>query len=297
MDENQPIDADALYDAAMAPESPKDVGAEGTINSSPATEGGNTEPTTTPVSEGNSTFSITHKGKELTLDDEKYKGYAQKGYDYETKMHQFRVDQKLFEQKQEQAKEQYDQIKQIDDYAKANPQFNQLIQDQWAQIQAGNIPEMNPQTEVQVLKSQIGQIMESMNSQKESQEARRVAELEASQEGAISKYKDANKSMDWETKDAEGNTLEDRIGHAMLEKGVKDFNIMADSFLLKQHMASKTLEGKESAAKAIQKNNKLGLGKVTEQSTLGVKKGEDFRNKSYDDLTKEAFAELGIDYG
>ena len=294
MEENQPIDVDALYDAAMAPESPKESGAEGTIDTPAANEDGNTEPTTAP---GSDKFSITHKGKELSLDDEKYKGYAQKGYDYETKMHQFRVDQKLFEQKQEQSKEQYDQIKQIDDYAKANPQFNQLIQDQWAQIQAGNVPEMNPQTEVQVLKTQMSQLMDSMNSQKEGLENRRVAELEASQEGAISKYKDDNKSMDWETKDAEGNTLEDRIGHAMLEKGVRDFDIMANSFLLKQHLASKTLEGKESAAKAIQKNNKLGLGKVTERSTLGVKKGEDFRNKSYDDLTKEAFAELGIDYG
>jgi len=69
---------------------------------------------------------------------------------------------------------------------------------------------------------------------------------------------------------------------------------MADHFLKDQLMQRNSIESKEAAAKGIQKATKLGLGKVTPNPTMAVKPAESIRSKSYDQLTAEALAELGI---
>lgn len=285
------FDVDALIAEIGSPEAAPEAPSEGTISDAQAeTPEDKAADAETPA---DSAFSLTYKGKELGLTEDRYKAYAQKGKDYETKMHDFRVERKLFEAERDKHKESHANIIEINDYTEANPAFQKLIQDQWALIQSGQTPPMEPQTEVQVLKHQMAQLMETMGSQKEGIEARRVAELEATQEGAISKYREEHSSMDWETKDDDGQTLEDRIGQSMLDNGVKDFRIMADSLLLKEHMSRKVIEGKESAAKGIQKATKLGLGKVTAESQQSIKKAEDISKKSYDQLMAEAIAEMG----
>jgi len=285
------LDVDALIAEIGSPDAAPEAPGEGTISDAQAETAEGAAADKADSTEAGRTLS--YKGKELSLDDDKYKAYAQKGYDYEKKMHDFRVERKLFEREKSESKDKYSELKEINDYAEANPQFQKLIQDQWALIQSGQGQQMEPQTEVQVLKHQMAQLMETMSSQKENMEARRVAEMEATQEGTIAKYREEHSSMDWESKDDEGQTLEDRIGHAMLDNGVKDFRIMADSLLLKEHMSRTALAGKESAAKGIQKANKLGLGKVTAESQAKVKQAEDISKKSYDQLMQEAIAEMG----
>jgi len=284
-------DVQALVDSAMAPEPSPEVSPEGGISENTAettTEGEGSE----PAPEGGRT--ITYKGKEISMDDDKYRSLAQQGHDYSTKMHQHRVDRKLFEQEREKFNTSMGELQQINDYAKANPAFEQLIQREWAKVnEEGYQPE--PQNDVQLLQHQVRTLMEQVNGQNQANENRRVAEIEASQETTISTYKEDHSDLDWETKDAEGNSLEDRITHAMLDNGVKDFNIMADSFLLKEIQSRNSIASKEAAAKNIQKANKLGLGKVTPKSTMGVKQTESISNKSYDQLLTEGMAELGIE--
>jgi hypothetical protein len=278
----------------MAPEPSPEVSSEGAIPDTQAettTEAG-AEATTEPAAEGGRT--ITYKGKELSMDDDKYRSLAQQGHDYNTKMHQARVDRKLFEQEREQFKTTMGELQEINDYAKANPAFEQLIQREWAKVQTEGY-QPDPQSDVQMLQNQVRTLMDQVNSQSQANENRRIAEMEAGQETTIANYKENHSELDWATKDAEGNSLEDRITHAMLDNGVKDFNIMADSFLLKEIQSRNTMESKEAAAKNIQKATKLGLGKVTPKSTMGVKASESISNKSYDELLSEGLAELGIE--
>lgn len=280
---------EALVESAMAPESSPEASTEGGIpgNDVPATEGA-----AEAAAEGGR--ALIHKGKELSMDDDKFKMYAQKGYDYEDKMHQARVDRKLFDQERETFNTEMGDLRQINDYAKQNPAFEQLIQREWAKVQQEGY-QPDPQTEVQMLQTQVRSLMEQVNGQSQANENRRVAELEAGQETSIANFKEEHSQMDWATKDAEGNTLEDRITHAMLDNGVKDFGIMASSFLMKEIQSRNAIASKEAAAKEIQKANKLGLGKVTSDPSAAVQSSKDVGNKSYDQLVRESLLELGIE--
>jgi hypothetical protein len=287
---------DALVQEAYAPEAPMEANGEGGLEDAQPQLDAVEEPSS---SGGESGFKqvLKHKGKEVVIDDEqKYSMLAHKGYDYEQKMHQFKVDRKLYEKERSEREAQYKELEQINNYAKENPAFEQLIQREWAKIQAGGQIEVAPEDRVQVLESRLNQVLDKLENQGKDLETRRVAEMEAKQEMAIESYKEKHSDFDWDKKDESGATLEDRIMQQMIDKEVKDFQIMADFVLKNEQIARKTLEAKESVAKDIQKANKLGLGKVTKKSQLGVKKSEDIGNKSYDDLVGESLRELGYEF-
>ena len=264
------VNVDQLVSEAMAPDTSPEVPIEGAIpEPAAAAETAATEEGGGAEGEGGRT--INYKGKEISLDDDRFVSYAQKGFDYESKMHQQRVDRKLFEQERESFQNEFGQLKEINDYAKANPQFEALIQREWAKMQAGQGEPLDPLSEVQVLQHQLRTLQDQVSSQQQANENRRIAELEAGQETSIATYKDKHNYLDWDAKDEEGATLEDRITHAMIDNGVKNFQIMADHFLKDQLMQRNSIESKEAAAKGIQKATKLGLGKVTPNPTMAVR--------------------------
>jgi hypothetical protein len=289
---SEEINVDALVQEAMTPEPAPEAATEGIVNDAQAEAP--SEETSSNVTPEEGSRVLKYKGEEISLDDDRYKNYAQKGYDYEQKMHQMRVDQKLFEQERESWTKKNSEIEQINEYAKANPQFEQLIQQEWAKVQNGQAREMDPQTEIQVMQSQLRTLMEQNKSITEAAETRRIAEMEATQEGAIAKFKEEHAYLDWSTKDDQGLTLEDHVGQKMQDKRVADFEVMARAMLMDKIIAHKAMEGKESVAKGIQKAKQLGLGKITEKSQLGVKKADDVSNKTMDQLAAEAIAELGL---
>lgn len=291
---SEEVNVDALVSEAMAPQSSPEVNTEGAIPE-PAETGAQEALTPEGGGEPQGERVLTYKGKELNMDDDRFKAYAQKGYDYESKMHQQRVDRKLFDQEREKFQSEMGQLQEINEYAKANPQFEALIQREWQKVQAGQGEPLDPLSEVQVLQHQLRTLQDQVAGQTEANENRRIAELEAGQETSIATYKDEHADLDWAAKDAEGNTLEDRITHAMLDNGVKNFSIMADHFLKDQLIKRNSIESKEAAAKDIQKAHKAGLGKITPKSMLGVKSSEGVGKKSYDQLMREGMAELGIE--
>lgn len=287
---------DALVQEAYAPDAPLEANPEGMIEDV-QTQHETVEESSSESAESAFRKMLKHKGKEILIDDEqKYDMYAHKGYDYEQKMHQLKVDRKLKEKEWADRETQFKELEQINNYVKENPAFEQLIQREWAKIQAGGQIEVAPEDRVHVLEARLNQVLDKLENQGRDLEARRIAEIEAKQEMAIDSYKESHSDFDWKKKDENGATLEDRIMQQMIDKGVKDFEIMADYVLKNEQLVRKTLEAKESMAKDIQKANKLGLGKVTRKSQIVVQGSEDIKNKSYDDLVAESLKELGYEY-
>ena len=277
---------ETIVQEAMTPEATPEANQEGHI----------AEQSQPEQAEQAAPYTIKHKGKDIGLEDPAFKDYAQKGYDYEQKMHKFRVDSKLQQKEFESKTAAFKELEQINDYAKENPAFEQLIQREWARVQNGEQVQVAPEDRVQVLESRLNQVLEKVGNAERELETRREAELEATQEGAISAYKERHSGFDWVKKDDSGFTLEDKIGQAMIDKKLGDFNIMADSFLLQEHMDRNSLESKEAVGKSLQKSSKLGLGQVTKKSSLGVKSAEGVRGKTMDQLAREGLEELGIPY-
>ena len=253
-----------------------------------------------PAAEEESPFTLKYKGEDIGMQDDKFKMYAQKGYDYEQKMHQLRVDRKMWNQEKERENSQYDELKQINEYTKSNPEFERLIKREWARIQGGGSPseQLQQQAGTQNLSPQIQAQMNSMIERLDRQDqdlrSRQTAEKEASIEGAIDSYKEKYEHFDWNTKDDFGQTLEDRITQHALDEGIRNFKTAANDLLHEEHMKRAQLSSKEQAGKELQKQHKMGLGKVTKESQLQAKPLEDVGKKSYTDIVAETLKEYGL---
>jgi hypothetical protein len=288
------MDVDALIESINQPEEPIEPSTEGLTTDAQAETEVSEDSSDEQAEDTTSTFNLVHKGKEISVNDENYRQYAQKGYDYESKMKEFNVERKMFQQEREKFQEDIGELKEINEYAKQNPEFERIVKQQWELAQQGRLPDMQPQDQVSLLEAKVNRMQELLDSQKQESESRRVAELEVKQESAISKFKDEHSYLDWETKDEHGQTLEDRVGEKMLESGVRDFNLMAKAMLMEKIVAHKALESKENVGKDIQKANKLGLGKVTKKPQMKLKPLENARSKSWDEVLREAMDEEGI---
>jgi len=292
------VNVDQILADAGVPDPSPEVNSEGSLSEkseSPLPNEAVTEPT------GDDPFTLKYKGKDIGMQDDKFKMYAQKGYDYEQKMHQLRVDRKLWDQQKDKENSQYDELKQINEYTKTNPEFERLIKREWARIQGGGSPSEQLQGQpgqTQNLppaqQAQLNSILERLDRQDASLRDRQRAEKEASMEGAIEGYKDKYSDFDWGTKDDFGQTLEDRITQHALDNGIKSFQKAANDMLFDEHLKRAQLNSKEQAAKDMQKQHKMGLGKVTKESQLQASSVKDVRSKSYNDIVAETLAEYGI---
>jgi hypothetical protein len=292
------INVDQILADAATPESSPEANAEGSLSekSEPTLENAEVVETTEDAP-----FTLKYKGKDIGLQDEKFKMYAQKGYDYEQKMHQLRVDRKLWDQQKQKENSQYDELKQINEYTKNNPEFERLIKREWARIQGGGSPTEQLQAQpgqTQHLppaqQAQLNSILERLDRQDASLRDRQRAEKEASIEGAIESYKEKYSDFDWGTKDELGQTLEDRITQHALDNEIRNFQTAANDMLFDEHVKRAQLQSKEQAAKELQKQHKMGLGKITKESQIQVQGSKGVRSKSYNDLAAEALAELGL---
>ena len=288
------VDVDQIINDSMAPEPSREVSSEGDFVSEK-------ENPTSDESQASSDYVIKHNGKEFNLDDGKYKMYAQKGFDYEQKMHQLRVDRKLWDQERQTQESGVEELRTINDYAKKNPEFERLLKREWARIQGGGAAQLESDaTRVDTsnlppaVQQQMNAILERLDSQDQSLKQRSIAEKEATIETSIEKYKDSYGDFDWQTKDEFGQTLEDRVTQHAIDNQIKDFKTAANDLLFDEHIKRAQLNSKENAGKAMQKQHKLGLGKVTKESVLQTKPADGIGKKSYNDLAMEALAELGL---
>lgn len=290
-DNAQQVDVDSLLDSAYEPNAPMDAPSESNVSAD-----SHKESTESSAEKAARDFVLKYKGEEIPLDSEKALAFAQKGYDYEKKMREFKVQKKMYEQELEQERAKYNELAEINEFAKQNPAFEQLIQREWAKVQSGQQIEVAPEDKVSILESRLNQVLDKLESQEKHISLQKQAEMEAAQETAIEKYKEKYSDFDWETKDDNGATLEDRIMQNMIDKGIKDFEIMADHVLKTEQLARQQMEAKRKIGKQIQYTAKHGLGRVTDQSQQRLEKAKNVRSKSYDDLVAESLKELGIEY-
>jgi hypothetical protein len=249
-------------------------------------------------------LKLDRDGKEIGLDQAKAKAYAQKGFDYETKMHNLRVERQLFDKERDKNQESFKELKEINDYAKQNPEWERFLHEQWSAKQQEQAQQGNPAyqqqysspeaQQVAVLQNQLNDVLKRLDGQTEEMRDRKAAELDSRLQGEIDSYKEQYSDFDWATQDELGLSLEGKIQQHAIDKGIKGFTAAARDFLWDEHMKRAGMNSKEQVGKAVAKEKALGLGKVTKESQLQTKSAKGVRDKSYADLTAEAMAELGI---
>lgn len=249
-------------------------------------------------------LKLDREGKEIALDEAKAKAYAQKGFDYETKMHNLRVDRQLFDKEKSKLEDQYKELKEINEYAKQNPEWERFLHEQWSQKQAGQAQQGNPayqqsyanpqEQQIAVLQNQLASVLQTLDGQKQEMSERKAAELDSRLQGEIDSYKEKYSDFDWKSQDELGRTLEQRIQQHAIDNGIKGYTAAARDMLWDEHMKRASMSSKEQVGKAVAQQKSLGLGKVTKESQLKSKPAQNLGKKSYHDLADEALRELGL---
>ena len=226
------------------------------------------------------TFTYKAAGKDVTETEDMVLKRASMGYDYSQKMDNFKSQQEQFDIKQAQLNELQNKWGPIDEYAKNNPEWNDRVQQAWKQEQE----QKNP-TDILALKGEMQEMKEFFNQQKAWHDDQALGV-------EIGQLQQKHPGIDFSATDVNGKSLEYKVlEHAKLN-GIKQFTTAFRDFYHDQLIAQAREEGKSSLVQTTQQQRREGFIGTTPTPTQGISQAQDLRNKSYDDLAREALAEL-----
>eukprot|EP00918_Siedleckia_nematoides_P092973 GHVU01204062.1.p2 GENE.GHVU01204062.1~~GHVU01204062.1.p2 ORF type:complete len:315 (+),score=65.04 GHVU01204062.1:1373-2317(+) len=300
--EDTGVDVDALYNSIMEPDVEPQAPKEGLDDAKD--EEVSEEAVKSTEENTDDYFVLKHKDfeeGERKFPRDKVTEYAQKGFDYELKMHQLKQERQSYEDLKsefETSKESFDKDREywnnVDEYMKNNPKFAEVVQQEFSRVQGQqvNAPES---PEVAALRQTVNQLQERLNAQDTTTQEKSQKLAEENFVKSTMDYKKVNEDFDWETKDEFGQTLQEQIEKHAVENEFKNFKDAANTFLFDKIQKRTELRAKEEAAKELLKQRKLGLGPVTSHSSKTTAQARAVSQMSYEDLASEAMTELGLD--
>jgi len=288
--ENDVDDIDALYDSLTNPEE-----SEGQFVDAPTQEAAPQVPAT-PQAEPE--YEYDWNGQKVKAPLSAVLKKASMGHDYAQKMAEFNRQRESFGEEYKLSQQLKEQFGPVDEWVRSNP-------DKWEKLQAVIQAEKSGHAdldvnhplfqELQSLKKQLNEsimpTIQQMNEEKtrikyEAEDKTLSDEIQSIQE----KYKD----LDWALQDEFGRSREMRVLKHASENGFKTFK--SAFFDLYHDDLEKRAEerGKGSVQNDRLRQAKTGLLGKTQAPTQGLSKASNTKNKSYNDLTREALEELGL---
>lgn len=234
-------------------------------------------------------YALNYKGQEEKHPLSKILEFASQGRDYSQKMRDLRVQRELFEKDRSKYADidaRLQKYAEVEAYIQKDPAWWQHVQglyQQRAEGQGTATPQLPP--EVLAKLDETSKYVESM----------KIRHEDESLDSDIRTYQEKNPQFDWGKVDESGRPdLERRILDHAIQNGIKSFRAAANDFLFEEHVNRAKTAAKEDVGKQIQKQTKLGLGPVTPKPVLKLKGVANIRDKSWDEVTREALAEAGI---
>jgi len=228
-------------------------------------------------------FVITHNGKPVVATLDQLKQWAQMGYDYPQKMQAFKQEQ-----------EAWKPYREIDEYAKTNPEWWAFVDKAWNErgkaaqpsnpLQDPNNPLVKEIEELKSFKEQY--LNEKMTAQRQAEDEALVKD--------ISSMREQFKHLDWNTPDQRGYDMEMQVLNYARENGIGNFKQAFQLYNYDRLLSLAEERGKEAVVKDQQKKTKLGLIGPDQSPGRGITPAKSLKNKSYSDLAQEALDELGI---
>lgn len=282
------IDADALLNEIESggnTERPMTTQQEG---------GGEGKPATPPPAAAELEFDYQGKAVKVPYTDPRAKQWAQQGYDYSQRMAAFKQEREKWESE----RKAYDPYKTVDQYAKENPDWWQHVMQAYQSRTSGQA-QGAASPDLQAFQKELQELKQFKATFEEKQTAERIQKEDSQLDAEIKSIREQHKDLDWDGKDENGQTLEQRvIAHAM-KLGFKGYNAGEFRAAFRDYNHDHFLKlaqerGKEAQQKELQKRTKLGIIGTSPTPKKGVQSAEGVKNKNYNDLLAEAKEELGI---
>lgn len=287
--ENQEIDVDSLLSEIEAP-------SEIPMHSSEEPAAPEQVASTWDASQ----FEFDWNGQKVKPDSlDKAKLWMQQGHNYSQRAAELNRRQAEFEQKfkewEGQAKH-YSRFDEVDKYVKENPQWWEFVEQQWSARHQNGQPQLDPNLEqvIRPLQEKLSQYDTFMQQLQNERQQEVIAKEDQALEAEISEIRNKHPNIDLNAVDESGKTLEQRILDHAMENGINTFRAAFRDYLHDQLVTTAKADSLQQEAKERQTATKQGLLGKTQTPRKQVERVQNVRGKSYDSITQEVLAELGI---
>lgn len=239
-------------------------------------------------------FKLNWKGKEIQKPKAEMIKLAQMGYDYNQKMAALNNDRASIEAekaKWSETEKRLAEYKQVEEYIKKDPEWWKHVRENY-QKRMTETGQVTTDPIVKKLSEELEGVKGWVSTQQEREKQALLLQEDTALDAEIQEFKDQNPSFDWSTLDENGHDLEKRIGRHALENKIASFRAAARDYLFDDMVKRQQVKAKEELGKDIQKQTKLGLGKVTTVPKQKIAPAQNIRSKSYDDLAAEGIKEV-----
>lgn len=218
---------------------------------------------------------------------------ASMGRDYAQNTEALKRERSEWEQQRAEFENRFKPYREIDDFIKSGDEGKQWwdhVNKQWSEREKpqGIDPNLKPLfDELNGLKSFVSELQQEKLQQK-------IAKEDESFTQEIQSIQKQFADLDWQTPDQDGKSLEFKVLEHGTKNGIKSFKTAFLDFYHPELEKRWESRGREAVAKDTQKRTRLGLLGETSAPKKGISSAENVKNRSYDDLAKEALEELGI---
>jgi len=241
-------------------------------------------------------YSFKANGKEVKAPIEKILEWATMGYNAPQKMQEFnqmkaRVDEwNKKQQELEEREKKWTPYKEVDEYAAKNPDWWQQVQESYKQKIAG--AQTNP--EVAELKAELAELKQFRDEIKNEKQSLKAQEEDKALGAEVESIRKSYPNLDFDSPDESGKSLEMKVLEHAMENNISSFRVAFRDYYHDHLVGLAQEKGKELVSKEVQKRSKLGILSESKKPTQGLKSAENTRNKTYEQLAREALEELGI---
>lgn len=232
-------------------------------------------------------------GKEVKVTWDKLQKWAQMGHSAPNQIGQLNQAIEKFREKEKYWGELDQKYGEVDKYVRQNPQFWDHVTKSYQQRDQLLQDQSNPLAQtVSQLQAQLQELSQFKNSFETQQTEIRHKQEDSQYINTLGETKKAYPSIDFDTPDEMGKSLEYKILEHATKNGIKNFTTAFRDYchddLVKIHEEG----AKERVVKERQKNAKLGI--IGQTPTPTKRMSSEVKGKSYNDLADEAMAELGL---
>lgn len=261
------------------------------------------EATPAPQVEPDFEFDVRGQKIKTKYSDPKLKQWVQQGYDYAQRMADYNKNLSKYQELEKSHKTYEEKFKPIDDYAKTNPEWWNHVEQSWKsrenwKTQSANDPVAQTISSIQEKLNQIeGRYGKTIEGYEKIQAEARDKALNEELDNEISGIRKEYPDIDLAAQDESGKTLEHRVLEYANENSIRNFTQAFKLFnhdALVQKQVEKALEAKAKEQKKNKESGLLGRSPAPETPNGLTEATGDLRNVSYEELTKQALREYGI---
>lgn len=237
-------------------------------------------------------IEFNHNGKKIKGTRDQLIKWAQMGIDVPQKFNKFNQEKSQWDNQRKQWEQQYGPYKQIDEWAKQNPDKWTQLQQSWQQAQQAPQTQQTGQTtaeylEIQRLKQELNELKPLVQTVHQDFTTSKQQAEDQALDQQIQSLRDKYKDLDWDTPDDNGKPLEYKVLEYAQETGIKNFDAAFKAFYHDELVSRAETMAKQNVSKDIQTKTKLGILGSSPTPKRGVQPVKDVNKKSYEDIMSE----------